>query len=274
VRVAAWQCRPGTRDVAGNLRRLEHACAEAAERGAELLVTPEMFTTGYALAPPDLARLAEDPGGPTEQAVAAIASRTGVAVAYGYPERTPDGIYNAATLVGPGGVIVGRHRKAHLFGDFDRRLFRPGPEPPAAFDVPRGRAGLLICYDVEFPETVRDLAADGARLVLVPTANMTEYPQVPLEIVPRRARDNGCAVVYANYAGADDAFAYGGLSVVCGPSGEVLAQAGPAAEELLVTDIKIFLSRTNRGGCPAIRRQCVALVTVRDLTAARRCPRT
>jgi predicted amidohydrolase len=250
VRVAAWQCRPGS-DPAQNLRRLEQACAEAAERGAEVLVTPEMFTTGYALAPPDLARRAEDPGGPTETAAAEIASRTGVAVAYGYPERTPGGeVYNAATLVGPGGVVVGRHRKVHLFGDFDRRLFRPNPEPPAAFDVPRGRAGLLICYDVEFPETVRHLAADGARVVLVPTANMTGYEEVPLEIVPRHARDNGCAIVYANYVGADEAFAYGGLSVICGPSGEVLAQAGPAAEELLVKDITIFLSITDQDGCP------------------------
>lgn len=242
MRVAAWQCRPGPHNTGPhntgqNLGRLERACAEAAARGAEVLVTPEMFTTGYGLVPAELAGLAEDPGGPTEAAVARIARRTGVAVAYGYPERAPGGVYNAAALIGRRGAVAGRHRKAHLFGDFDRRLFLANPEPPAAFGFGPARVGLLICYDVEFPETVRGLTADGAGTVLVPTANMTGYQEVPRDLVPRHARDNGCAIVYANYCGADGAFAYGGLSVICGPDGQVLAQAGPAGEELAIADI-------------------------------------
>lgn len=244
MRVAAWQCPPMTVDVAGNLRRLDEACARAAARRAEILVTPEMFTTGYGIAPDQLKRLAEDPGGPTEAAVARIARRHGVAIAYGHPERAPGGdAYNAATLTGPDGIVRGRHRKVHLFGDMDRELFAASPGPPTAFGFDGARAGLLICYDVEFGETVRLLAADGAATVLVPTANMKGYEDVPRLIVPEQARDNGCGVVYANYNGADDVFEYGGLSVVCGPDGEILAQAGPDDEELIVADIPMRRAR-------------------------------
>jgi predicted amidohydrolase len=237
TRVAAWQCRPGPLDVAGNLRRLDEICAQAAARQVEVLVTPEMYTSGYGLAPEQVLSLAEAPGGPTDAAVAEIARRHRLAIVYGHPERAASGAYNAATLVGPDGVVRGRHRKVHLFGDVDRLLFVPNPAPPAAFDVDDTRVGVLICYDVEFPEAVRRLAAGGARTVLVPTANMAGFDVVQQVLVRARACENGCGVVYANYCGADDLFDYNGLSVICGPDGEVLAQAGPEGEELIVADL-------------------------------------
>jgi predicted amidohydrolase len=238
TRVAAWQCQPGPLDVAGNLRRLDEICRTAAARQVEVLVTPEMFASGYGLKPDQVSRLAEEPGGPTEAAVAQIARRHRLAIVYGHPESAPsDRPYNAATLVGPDGVVRGRHRKVQLFGDVDRTLFSPGAERPAAFDFDGSRAGLLICYDVEFPEAVRRLAVDGARTVLVPTANMAGFEVVQQLLVRARACENGCGIVYANYCGADEEFEYNGLSVICGPDGEVLAQASPKGEELIVADL-------------------------------------
>jgi 5-aminopentanamidase len=238
TRVAAWQCRPRPRNPQGNLRMLDEICASAAARQVEVLVTPEMFTTGYGLRPNEVARFAEDAGGKTETAIAEIARRHRIAIAYGYPERAGGGrAYNAATLVGPDGVVRGRHRKVHLFGDLDRSLFVENTRPPAAFDFDGARVGMLICYDVEFPEAVRRLAVDGARTVLVPTANMKGFEAVSQFLIRARAYENGCGVVYANYCGADDAFEYCGLSVICGPGGEVLAQASTGREELLVADI-------------------------------------
>jgi predicted amidohydrolase len=237
TRAAAWQCRPGPLDVAGNLRRLDAICAQAAARQVEVLVTPEMFTTGYGLDPGQVLRLAEDAGGPTEAAVARIALRHRLAIVYGHPERAPDGAYNAATLVGADGVVRGRHRKVHLFGEMDRRLFVASTAPPAAFDFDGSRVGMLICYDVEFPEAVRHLAVDGALAVLVPTANMTGYEEVQEFLVRARAHENGCGIVYANYCGEDEVFTYGGLSVICGPDGEVLAAASARDEQLIVADL-------------------------------------
>jgi predicted amidohydrolase len=237
TRVAAWQCQPGPLDTEGNLRRLDEACASAAAQGVEVLVTPEMFASGYGITADQALRLAED-AGPTETAVAQLARDYQLAICYGHPERAPGGrVRNAATLVGPDGVVRGRHRKVHLYGDFDRSLFAPGTEPPRAVDFDGARVGMLICYDVEFPEAVRHLAVGGAKLVLVPTANMKGFDHVQQVLVRARACENGCGVVYANYCGADDVFEYNGLSVICGPDGEVLAQAGPEAEQLLIADL-------------------------------------
>jgi 5-aminopentanamidase len=238
TRVAAWQCRPRPRNPQGNLRRLDETCAAAAERQADVLVTPEMFITGYGLRPNEVVRFAEDAGGKTESAVAEIARRHHIAIVYGYPERAGGGrVYNAATLIGADGVVRGRHRKVHLYGDLDRSLFTQNTDLPTAFDFDGARVGMLICYDVEFPEAVRHLAVSGARTVLVPTANMKGYDEVSQLLVRARAYENGCGVVYANYCGADDVFEYNGLSVICGPGGEVLAQASADREELLVADV-------------------------------------
>ena len=151
TRVAAWQCRPGPLDVAGNLRRLDEICAVAAARQVEVLVTPEMYLSGYGLTIDQVRRLAEDAGGPTEAAVAQIARRHRLAIVYGHPERAPgdsagnDRAYNAATMIGPDGVVRGRHRKVHLYGDLDRGQFVANEKPPAAFDFDGSRVGMLIC---------------------------------------------------------------------------------------------------------------------------------
>jgi predicted amidohydrolase len=224
--------------VPGNLRRLDAACTSAAAAAVDVLITPEMFTSGYAIGRAEAERLAEPAGGPVQAAVADLARRHGLAIVFGHPERAPQGrAYNAATMIGPDGLVLGRHRKVHLYGDVDREQFAPGPSRPAAFDVAGSRAGMLICYDVEFPEAVRQLAIDGARTVLVPTANMTGCEQVQDFLVRARACENGCAIGYANYCGADGVFSYGGRSLICGPDGAVLAEASVADEELLIADL-------------------------------------
>jgi len=240
IRIAAWQCEPRPLDVSLNLSRLDDACATAAAQRAEVLVTPEMFISGYAISRPEAERLAEHPGGPTQAAVAEIARRHGLAIVYGHPERAHSGrAYNAATMIGADGKVRGRHRKVHLFGDVDRDQFVANDERPATFDLDGTRVGMLICYDVEFPESVRSLALGGARTVLVPTANMIGCEQVQEILVRARACENGIGVVYANYCGADAVFEYNGLSTICGPRGELLAQARPADEELIIADVPV-----------------------------------
>ena len=207
TRVAAWQCQPGPLDVAGNLRRLDEICAAAAARQVEVLVTPEMFTSGYGLAADQVAKLAENPGGPTETAVAQIARRHRLAIVFGHPERA-DGDGDPATVrttrrrwsAPTASSAVGTAR-CTCSATWTGPCSPPAPSRPAAFDFDGSRAGLLICYDVEFPEAVRRLAVDGARTVLVPTANMAGYEVVQQFLVRARACENGCGLVYANYCG-------------------------------------------------------------------------
>ncbi|TSE30416.1 (R)-stereoselective amidase [Tepidimonas thermarum] len=238
TRLALWQTEhPAAGDTATALQRLEQAAQQAAARGAHWLVTPEMALTGYLIDPARLAALAEPADGPLAQAVAAIAQRHGVGIVYGWPERHPQGglPYNAAQAIGPQGQRLAVHRKVHLFGKADAERFTPGVAPAAPFDWGGTRIGLLICYDVEQPAAVRALARQGARLILVSTANMLPYDDAPRLTVPRLAAEHGVAIAYANACGAEGGTRYGGLSTLVGPRGEVRARAGRGAE-LLIAD--------------------------------------
>lgn len=224
---------------AANLDRLAEAAARARAGGAELLVAPEMFLTGYAIGREAAAEKAEAADGPSAARAGAIARANGIALAYGYPERGEDGeVYNAAILIDAEGRRLLDYRKAHLFAALDRSMFAAGA---GTYEVARLGAftvGLLICYDVEFPEAVRALALHGADLILVPTANMKPYEPVSHLLVPARAYENGLYVAYANRCGREADLAYYGLSSVAGPAGGNIAMAGNG-EELLFANIDI-----------------------------------
>ncbi|WP_029355099.1 carbon-nitrogen hydrolase family protein [Bosea sp. 117] len=228
---------------ADNLDRLEAAAAHAAAGGADLLVAPEMFLTGYAIGREAAARHAEPADGPSARRAAAIARQHHIALAYGYPERGSDGrVYNAALLVDAEGRSVLGYRKTHLFGAVDREMFAAGETlgEVAVLALPRTgrtvRIGMLICYDVEFPEAARTLALAGAELILVPTANMPPCEAASRVLVPARACENGLFVAYANRCGGDAVFDYYGESCVAGPDGRVIALAG-GGEEIIFADL-------------------------------------
>lgn len=218
------------------LQRLDATAAQARALGADLLVCPEMGLTGYAIGPERVAALAEPSDGALARAVASIACRHRLAVVYGYPERHPAGErpYNAAQFIAANGRRLAHYRKTHLYGDLDRAQFSPGDTASQAFEWRGWRLGLLICYDVEFPEAVRGLAMQGAHAVLVPTANMREFDEVPMQMVPARARDNRLFVAYANACGREADLHYGGLSTVAGPDGERLGRSGRSSDLLTV----------------------------------------
>ena len=231
--LALWQT-PHPATPAEALQRLDAACAQARAQGADLLVTPEMALTGYAIGAERVAALAEAADGPLAQTVAAIAQRHGIAIVCGYPEQNPHGKpFNAALAIGPDGARLMNYRKTHLFGDLDRAQFSAGDAPSQVFEWRGWRLGLLICYDVEFPETVRLLALQGADAVLVPTANMEGFDEVQTILVPARACENGVYLAYANACGAEGIIRYGGLSRVCTPEGQAVSQAGRADTLLL-----------------------------------------
>ncbi len=240
MRIALWQtAHPAAGDVAAALRRLDEAAAHAAAQGAQWLVTPEMALTGYLIAHEQLAALAEPADGPLAQAVAAIAQRHGLGIAYGWPERHPNGAkpYNAVQAIGPDGQRLAVHRKVHLFGAADRARFTAGEAVAAPFEWGGWRIGLLICFDVEQPAAVRALARQGARLILAPTANMLPYDDAPCLTLPRLAAESRVAIAYANACGAEGHTRYGGLSRLVGADGRVVAAAG-RDEALLLGQVR------------------------------------
>jgi 5-aminopentanamidase len=238
MRIALLQMSAAPGDIAANLARIAEAAADAARQGAELLIAPELATTGYGVGDA-LRELAEPRSGAQVAALARIAAANGLAIIAGFPEREGARVYNSAVFAA-GDADPAVYRKSHLYGDYERSIFTPG-DPVAAIARWRGlNLGLLICYDVEFPENVRRLALAEADLVAVPTA-LPAVPEAELiseRLIPVRAFENQIFVAYANHTGGDDRFRYAGLSHVAAPDGRTLAKASATAVGLIVADIK------------------------------------
>lgn len=260
MRLAAFQMVSHVCDVAANLKMVEAAVVEAKAKGAELMVAPELATTGYG-AKDAIRDLAEPADGGQASALASMAVNHGVALVVGLPERAGEVIYNSAIFAMPDGTRT-LYRKCQLYGQYERRLFTAGDAPPK-LTIFRGlKLGVLICYDVEFPELVRHLALAGADAVLVPTAqpDTPDAPFIAEKIVPARAFENGIAIVYADHAGADGRFGYAGRSCIVLPDGSDAARAAPTGSEVIVADYDPAAFRACRTANPYLTDRRTDLV--------------
>lgn len=233
MRVALWQGPSPAGDAASALRTLEAALQAAAAMGARVLVAPEVFLPGYNH--PRIADLAEPGDGPSMQALAAFCRKAGCGLVAGFAERDGARLYNTAIALDAKGQQIARYRKIQLYGPREKALYTPG-DSYAIFDLGGLRTALLICYDIEFAPHVAALAAQGVQLILTPTANMQPFTHVVRHTVPAMAANHGLAIVYANYCGSEGDLAYVGGSLIAGPHGEVLAQAGETPA-LLIADL-------------------------------------
>ncbi|AOR35477.1 carbon-nitrogen hydrolase [Streptomyces fodineus] len=241
--------RPGS--VVENLKVLDEAAGRAAATGAALLAAPEMFLTGYAIGD-GIARLAEPADGVCADAIAETATRHGIAIAYGYPERDGETVYNSAQLISADGTRLANYRKTHLFGCFERDHFTPGEQPVVQAELNGLTVGLMICYDVEFPENVRAHALAGTDLLVVPTAQMHPFQFVAESLVPVRAWENQMYVAYVNRVGQEGEFEFVGLSVLAGPDGVARTRAG-RAEQLIVADADPAFLAASREANPYLK---------------------
>ncbi|MBT8435226.1 MAG: carbon-nitrogen hydrolase family protein [Gammaproteobacteria bacterium] len=232
MKIAVYQGPGVPLDVTANIDTLAQQSERAAQQSARLLIAPEMLLSGYNIGPEAIAARAETADGAAAQAIAEIAREHQIAILYGYPELADGKIYNAVQVIDRDGARLANYRKTHLFGDIDRNAFSPGRDATVLFDLDGWRTGLLICYDVEFPENVRRLALAGADFVAVPTAVMPPYDFVALHMVPTRAFENRVFVAYANRCASENGLEYIGLSCVVGPDGNDIARA--QREELLI----------------------------------------
>ncbi|HEY1016810.1 MAG TPA: carbon-nitrogen family hydrolase [Herpetosiphonaceae bacterium] len=231
--VAAAQLDLALGDREANLEQARRAAEQAAAAGAQLLILPELWGSGYDLE--RAAELGDALGEGLFAELAGLARRHRLAICGSLLERRADGVYNTATLHGQDGALLGAYSKTHLIGLMDEdRFLRPGGEAPV-IPSPWGPAAQAICYDLRFPELFRRYALGGARLILLPA----EWPERRIEhwrtLIRARAIENQCFVVACNRVGSDRANRFGGRSAVIDPWGAALAEAGDEPELLLAT---------------------------------------
>jgi predicted amidohydrolase len=238
VALAQIVCRPG--DKEGNLKKIEQAAAQAKRKGAQLLILPELSLTGYVVRD-EIYELAEDIPGPSTRRIETLAKKTGLHIVFGMPELSGDTkatLHNTAVLVGPKGLI-GKYRKMYLptHSVFEeKRYFRPGYQP-AVFKTDLGKIGLIICYDIYFPEVVRLARLEGAQLIVCISASPSVRRRFFEVLTAARAIENAAFLAFVNLVGIEDGLQFWGGSRLLGPNGKVLVQAKYDKEDLVLAGI-------------------------------------
>ena len=234
VRIAAAQLDRAPNSHKEGLALVEGLLVKARE--ADLLVLPELALCGYA-DPERVRRRAVHVENEFIAQIQSLARNAGKGIIFGYAEKAGNVLYNAALAIGPDGVMKGNYRKVNLWGDYEKGLFAPGSPSPV---MPWGslNLGMLICYDLEFPDATRDLVLRGVDTLIVISATGLLYDVVPQHLVPARAYESGCHVIYSNWAGVDGELAFVGSSCITAPDGAVRVRApvhGAAVVEATVS---------------------------------------
>ena len=230
LRLAIAQSPAGLQSPTDRLNWLRNTLPQPADNGADIVVLPELFACGYNIGGEVLAR-AETLEGSTFCEIRGMAQEFGLAIHYGFSERSGDALYNAAQCVSKQGNRLCHQRKLAIPPGFERSYFTAG-QGCSLFDFCGIKIATLICYDAEFPETVRHVAALGAELVLVPTALSAQWPCVAHKMIPTRAFENGVFLAYINSAGVENGLEFLGASVIAAPDGTEVARAREGPEVL------------------------------------------
>jgi predicted amidohydrolase len=243
-RVAFVQGRPRFGE---NERNLEHGLALASGVHADLVVIPELWSSGYVFSShAEVAALAEDSRrGITARMLTAAARREKRHYVAGFPELSRGRYYNSAMLVGPAGVKA-VYRKLHLF-ERESVWFTPGNLPLGVVRVGPARIGMLICFDWRFPEAARVLALQGADVIAHPSNLVFSNAQDAMRV---RSLENRVYTVTANRTGTEKrpggSVPFTGRSQIVDPGGQVMLRARKAEQGAYAVDCDLALARDKR----------------------------
>jgi N-carbamoylputrescine amidase len=263
-------------DRDANLEKSLKGIREAADAGAELVVLQELHAGLYFCQTEDPAvfNQAEPIPGPGTDILSRAAAEHGVVIVGSLFERRAAGLYhNTAVVLDSDGRLAGRYRKMHIPDDpgyYEKYYFTPGDLGFEPVDTSVGRLGVLVCWDQWFPEGARLMALAGAELLIYPTAigwdphdpedEQTRQHDAWITIQRAHAIANGLPVAACNRTGfeadpggATDGSRFWGSSFVCGPQGEMLAQAPPDAETVLLADVDMARAERVRRIWPYLR---------------------
>jgi N-carbamoylputrescine amidase len=261
-------------DPAANTEKALALAERAARAGANIVCTQELFRSPYFCQSEDYGAfaLAEPVPGPTTAAFQALARARGIVVVVSLFERRAPGLYhNTAAVIDADGSLLGVYRKMHIPDDplyYEKFYFTPGDTGFRAWRTRFGKIGVLICWDQWYPEAARLTALAGAEILLYPTA-IGWHPREKRTLGGRQlaawetaqrahAIANGCYVAAVNRVGRErpaggDGLEFWGRSFVAGASGEVLARAGGAREQVLLAEVDLGRLDDTRTHWPFLR---------------------
>ncbi|MEU6505756.1 carbon-nitrogen family hydrolase [Streptomyces sp. NPDC046942] len=247
-------------DESVDSRRQRAAALVRRQAGSDLVVLPELWTTG-AFAYEDFTREAEPLDGPTYEVMAKAASDAGVWLHAGsIPERDPDGpVYNTSLVFSPSGELAGAYRKIHRFGfDKGEAVLMGAGQELVTVRLPETTLGVATCYDLRFPELFRALVDAGAETFVLP-AGWPERRRAHWTLLAQaRAVENQAFVLACGTAGTHAGVPQAGHSIVVDPWGEVLAEAGPD-EEVLTVDFDPAKAAATREQFPVLKDRVLGL---------------
>lgn len=249
TRIAALQLAPTIADLDANEEMSVAAVRRAVADGAELVVMPELTLSGYMLASQEEAQsVAITAEHPVFTAWASAVSDTNAVAVGGFAELGDGCVYNSAAVVDRSGVLA-VYRKAHLW-DQEKLIFGPGESPPKVVATPAGRLGVLICYDLEFPEMTRSLALAGADLIVVPTnwplevqPNNEASPEVTIAMAA--AYTNNVGIICCDRSGTERGQSWDQGSCIINEQGRIIA-ATSETSGTAVAELDLGLARRRR----------------------------
>jgi predicted amidohydrolase len=250
TRVTCCQISLTIGDTTGNRTTARTAIEAAARDGAQIVVLPELAASGYVFADrAELESLAETRDGPAITEWANLAEAFDLTIVGGFPEAAGDAVYNSAALVDPTG-LRGVYRKAHLW-DLENAVFDRGQDLPLVVDTAHGRIGVMICYDIEFPEWVRAVALDGADLLCAPV-NWPLLPRPDGERPTEQVRAlagagmNRMPIAVCDRTGVERGQDWVGGSVITDADGYPMAMAQYGTASRITADVDLEQSRIKR----------------------------
>jgi predicted amidohydrolase len=239
-KLALAQIASSATDKDGNLKLITKTTTAARKKGADLVIFPELSLTGYVVKD-QIYTLAETIPGPSTRALEKVAKQTRTHIIFGMPElseKTQATIYNTAVLIGPEGFI-GKYRKMYLptHSVFEeKRYFRPGYAASAP-ETEFGKIGLIICYDIFFPEVSRLTRLKGAQLTVCISASPAVRRSYFETLTVARALENTNFLAYVNLVGIEDGLQFWGGSRLIGPQGRILALAKYDEPDLVICEV-------------------------------------
>lgn len=239
ITIALAQTAPVLNDNEENLRRMaaliQRICGE---QPTDLIVFPELAVSGYECGL-NFTRLAERITGHAVSYLAGKAAEFSVYLVFGMPikERVESILFDAAVVIGRDGELLGDYRKLHLRGE-ERLAFRPGYRLPV-FETEFGTLGVMVGWDIAFPEVARSLTLDGAELIVAPAAWEADRMEEWRAYVVARACENAVYLAAANRVGEEPTYAFGGESMLLGPRGAIHTALDEAIEGYAVATVDL-----------------------------------